>query len=364
VKLARLVAASLALASSAHAQNETDVVSGYCDWVRGVAHSERALLHAPDALVRVQPDSRSGVRVRTGLAYDAIRLYRGRLVASRAGAECDRFGASYALTTQLSRGAAETERAALSARLAALDTAIPTARELVANVEHAFAGERATIEELQAVRLRADALAAAHAAARQGMEALGPQTAPLRASRIGELLQTQIAAEREVETIEARLRRANAFRVTLNGGYERGGVHREIPAYGILEVAYNLGAARQYAADASAEEGRIRYARGRENGPDSQLARVMLSLRAELAENERRLGEVSLLRGDAEQRWLSLEGIESERVRRVRDHLWFDLTEARAEEAYLTARVRELAVAVATDAPARVAEAGASPPAN
>jgi hypothetical protein len=341
------------------AQDPNETVAGYCDWVRGVAQSERALLHAPDALVRVQPDSDRGARIRTGLAYDAVRIYRGKLIASRASAECARFGAAHELALEVERGVGETERSGLAARLALLEAALPEARALAANVERAFAGERATIEELQTLRLRLDALSAERSRTQVLLGSLGPVASPLRAARIAELLREEVERERTVEAIEARLRRANALRLTLNGGYEHSSAHREIPAYGVVELAYNLGAARQFGADARAEDGRVRYARGRDGGPDSRLARVMLQLRAALAEEQRRLAEVSLLRRDAEQRWRSLEGIESDRVRRVRDHLWFDLTEARAEEAYLSARVRDLEVAVSDGAQTPIAQAPA-----
>lgn len=350
------LAAALAIAFAARAQHSDDAVAGYCDWVSGVAQSERALLHAPDALVRVQPDSDRGVRIRTGLAYDAVRIHRGNLIASRASAECARFGAAHAFALEVERGAGETERAALTARLAVLEAALPDARALAANVEQAFDGERATLEELQTVRLRLDALSAERSRTQVLLGSLGPIAQPLRASRVAELLREEVERERDVEAIEARLRRARAIRITLNGGYERSSAHRSVPAYGILELAYNLGAPRQFGADARAEDGRERYVRGRESGPDSRLARVMSQLRAALAEEQRRLAEVSLLRSDAEQRWRSLEGIASDRVRRVRDHLWFDLTEARAEEAYLAARVRDLQLAVAGGAQSPIAE--------
>jgi hypothetical protein len=349
------------LGSSASADEPNTVVAGYCDWVTGAAHSERALLHSPDAVIRVSRDLKGpGLGIRAGLAYDAIDFYRGRLVGSRADAECERFRASHAYAMTVEIGAGETERIALSARAAVLEEALPRARELVAAIESALLGKRATLEELQATRLRADLLASNLAATRTSLAALGEAREPLRASRIAELLAELVMNERNVEAHEAKLRRAEAFHLTLNGGYEEStSIHRKLPAYGMLQLSYNLGNARQYRADARALDGRVRWARAREAGPDSPYARVMLKLRAELDSERQRFAEVALLRADVEARWTSLADIESDRVRRVRDHLWFDLTDARAQEAYLAARVRELEVAVAESAaPARMAAAG------
>jgi hypothetical protein len=319
-------------------------------------------LRAPDAIIGVSRDlTGPGIRIRTGLAYDAIRFYRGDLVGSRAAAECARFRANHAYVTTVELGAGETERSALAARAAVLEEALPHARALVATIETSLLGKRATIEELQATRLRADLLATNLASTRTSLAALGEARDPLRASRIAELLAEQVTHERAVEAYEAKLRRAEAFHLTLNGGYEEStSIHRDLPAYGMLELSYNLGSARQYRADSRALEGRVRWAEAREAGPESPYARVMLQLRAELDSERQRFAEVALLRADVEARWRSLEGIESERVRRVRDHLWFDLTDARAHEAYLGARVRELELAVAEGAEPSRAPAAAS----
>ncbi len=351
------VLACLSFAAPAQAQDAAALVAGYCDWVVGTAHSERALLSAPDAVVGVSRDlTGPGIRIRAGLAYDAVAFYRGGLVAARAESECLRFGANHEYVTALELGAGETERAALAARAEVLEAALPRARALVAQIESQLLGKRATIEELQATRLRVDLLAANLSATRASLAALGEPRAPLRAARIGELFAKQVTHERAVETLEARIRRAEAFHVTLNGGYEEStSIHRNLPAYGMLELSYNLGNARQYRADRRALDGRERWVEAREAGSDSPYARVMLQLRAELESERQRHAEIALLRADVEARWSSLADLESDRVRRVRDNLWFDLIEARAHEAYLGARVQELEVAIADAEPSRVA---------
>jgi hypothetical protein len=345
------LAVAAVAAPGARAQ-DADVSAGYCAWVENAAASERAILSSPELFMQVAPDALgSGTRFFGGAAYDLVGSYRSGLVGGRATAECARFRANYAFFMELERGAGETERAALAARVAVLEEALPHARELLARTESAFAGERATVEELQAIRLRADTLAAEHATSSGTLAGLGPRSEPLNARRMAELLGEQVARERDVEAYEAKLRRAEAFRVTVNGGYEQApSVDRPVPLYGVLEVAYNLGGVRQRRADARALDGRMRWAEAREAGPDSRMRRVLHQLHALLAAEQKRRDEVAALRSAVELRWRSLEGIESERVRRVRDHLWFDWITARAQEAYLGARVRELAVAVEGDA--------------
>ncbi len=361
---AHRIALALCFAAGSATAQDADVSAGYCAWVESAAASERALLASPEMFVQVAPDALgSGTRFFGGAAYDLVGSYRSRLVGSRANAECARFRANYAFFMELERGAAETERAALVARVAVLEEALPRARELVAQTEAAFDGERATVEELQALRLRADTLAAEHAASSATLAGLGPKSEPLNAKRMTDLLAEQIARERDVETAEAKLRRAEAFRVTVNGGYEQApSVDRPLPLYGVLEVAYNLGGVRQRRADDRALDGRMRWAEAREGGPDSRMRRVLQQLRALLASEQKRRDEVAALRSAVELRWRSLEGIESDRVRRVRDHLWFDWITARAQEGYLNARVRELSVAVDGDAASEPAAESAAPP--
>lgn len=364
---ALVLIAAISLASpSARGEPQIDLVASYCEWVSGAALSERALLHAPEAVVGISRDLlTSSARVRAGLAYDAIGYYRGKLVERRAKSECARFRANYAFVSEVELGSGETKRAALVARLAVLEEALPHARELVASAASAFAGEHATIEELQAIRLRADTLAMEFATTWTELEALGKAAPPLRAARLTELLSEQVAHEGEVEELEGRLRRAGAFRVALDVGYESSAtLSRSVPTYGVLEISYNLGNRRQLRADERARTGRTRWAEARESGALSRSARVMLQLRAELASERKRFAEIAVLRADVEARLGSLDGIESDRVRRVRDHLWFDWVTARAQEAYLSARVRELEVALADDGAGSVIEAAFRPTAG
>jgi len=347
-RIVPLVAALLLVPVLARGDAPADLVDGYCDWVTGAGLSERALLQAPDAVVAVSRDLlTSNVRFRAGLSYDAVRFYRGSLVERRAEAECDRFRASSSFMAEVELGSLETRRSALAARLSVFEEALPRARELVDSASTAFAAGHATIEELQAIRLRADALSLESAATSTELDALGEPSAPLRATRLRELLTRQVEHEREVETLEGRLRRAGAFRLALNAGYEGArSLSRSVPAYAVLEVSYNLGGARQPRADARALDGRGRWAEAREGGTQSRSARTLLQLRAELASERKRLGEIVALRADVEERWKSLDGIEGNRVRRVRDHLWFDLVLARAQEAFADTRVRDLEVAL------------------
>lgn len=150
------------------------------------------------------------------------------------------------------------------------------------------------LEPLRAGRaeVRADTLATEFATAWTELEALGEPAAPLRATRLAELLSEQVAQESEVEELEGRLRRAGAFRVALNVGYEHSAtLSRSLPAYGVLEVSYNLGNWRQIRADDGARTGRMRWAEARESGAHSRSARVVLQLRAELASERARFAE-------------------------------------------------------------------------
>ena len=80
-----------------------------------------------------------------------------------------------------------------------------------------------------------------------------------------------------------------------------------------------------------------------ENDAVEQKAELLaLRLRALLAGERRRLGEVRVLLADVEGRIHSIESIESDKLRRFRESMWFDWVKLKAEQEFLRVHVGEL----------------------
>jgi hypothetical protein len=65
-------------------------------------------------------------------------------------------------------------------------------------------------------------------------------------------------------------------------------------------------------------------------------------LHATLDGERRRLRETGVLLADVEGRLHALDAVESERVRRVRDAIWFDWVRLKADQEFLRVHVAEL----------------------
>ncbi|WP_375773398.1 hypothetical protein NR798_21785 [Archangium gephyra] len=328
---------------------------GYCAFVRGVGDAESAVLLAPEVFASVGvvnsgdagwseggPLGGPTPRIIAGLDYDFMGLYRGLSIRRRAQAECERYRALSALRAAAKRGTDVGAEAALAARAQVLETALPEAGQLLASLREDVKAGRATLEELNALQLRLD-----------GLQALAYQTAKER-ERLAALprpterplstwLQDFRAADARVEAESATQRSASAWRVRLRGGYdELINVPQDVPLFGSLTVAYNLGNLWQPSANARAREGRRRLLEEDVEGVSQEVARLLRELRAGHSAEEARLREVSVLVTDLEGQLRDIQAMETAKVRRYRDYLVLELARLRAEQAWLKTRVAEL----------------------
>jgi hypothetical protein len=327
---------------------------GYCAFVRGVGDAESAVLLAPDVfanvgVVNAGEASGGGVplggptpRLTAGLEYDLVGLYRGLGIRRRAEAECERYRALSALRAAVKRGPDVGAEAALAARAQVLEAMLPEAEQLLKSLAEDVKEGRATVEELNALRLRMDGLRAlAHETAKE-RERLA--TLPRPAERpLSTYLGEMRAADDRVEEESAGLRRASAWTVRLRGGYdELINVRQDVPLFGMLTVSYNLGSLWQPSANARAREGRRRWLEEDVEGVSQEVARLLRELRAAHGTEETRLREVSVLVSDLEGQLKELQTMETAKVRRYRDYLVLELARLRAEQAWLKAHVTEL----------------------
>ncbi|WP_241759377.1 hypothetical protein [Pyxidicoccus parkwayensis] len=340
-----------------------DRASGYCDFVRGVADAESALELAPElyasfGVVNAGESSGGGAlgkpkpRLTAGLGYDFVGLYRGTTIRKRAEADCRRQRAVAMLEAAVHQGPALGEDAALEARARVLQESLPRAEELVTALRNDLREGRSTLEELNAVQVRLDNLRelATNTALARAQIAGRPQFA--QGQRLESLLEEMRAADDEVESYSGGLRRAEAWELSLRGGYDEVfNVEQSVPLSGQILLTYNLGHLWQGSANARAREGRRQASLQEVTGVSQRISELMADLRARHRTEESRLREVSTLVADLEGQLREVEALQTREVRRFRDYLLLELTRLRAEQAYLRAHVDALTSLVGTGAP-------------
>jgi hypothetical protein len=338
--------------------------NAYCSFVGSVARSESALLLSPQLFVDygwvngsdATTSGTSGVttlppsqRLTAGVRYSLVGLLDGVTLRQRARAECRRYRAVSALRRFLVENREQVSPASLDARLAVLHGAAATARDLVAATRAAFARSRATVDELHAAELQEAQLEALTAEAEAQRAGLAGRTAlPPPAT----LLQCHRDAEDDVERYDAQLRQIRAFDLTVRGGYDRVfGLRDQLPLFAVLSLTINPAALFQPSAEVEARQARVRWVRAETEGIDQKVELLTARLRATLAGERRRLVDSTVLLADVEARLRSIEAIASERLRRVRDAMWFDWVRLKAEHEFLRVHVADLAAALGEGAP-------------
>jgi hypothetical protein len=334
-----------------------DRAAGYCDFVRGVADAQAALELAPDlfaGLGAVNAGEAAGgagtnplgspkLRVTAGVAYDFVGLYRGSALRKRAEADCRRQRALAALQAAVSQGSGLGEESALEARARVLEDALPRAEERVTALRDDLREGKTTLEELNAVQVRLDNLRALATDTALARARLAARPRFPEGQRLATMMEELRAADDAVEAYSGGLRRAEAWRLSLRGGYdELLDVHQDTPLFGQLTLSYDLGHLWQGSANARAREGRRRATLDEVLGVPQRINELVAELRTLQRAEEGRLREVSTLVTDLEGQLREVEALQTREIRRFRDYLLLELTRLRAEQAYLRAHVESL----------------------
>jgi hypothetical protein len=350
--LVLMLTASTAWAASDLAEDG----AAYCAFVGGVARSESALQLSPqifldygwvngnDAAANSSTSGPSTLpasqRLTIGLRYSVVGLYQGLTVRQRAHAECDRYRAQSSLARFLVENREQVSPASLQAKLAHLRAQLPRAREIVRATRAALERSRATVEELHASELQLaelETLTAETESLRAGLPGRTALPSP------GDLITKYQLATEEVERIDAHLRRSRAFDVSLRGGYDQiFGIRDNLPLFAVVSLTVNPAVFYQPFADAEARRGRVRWARVETEGPAQKVELLAERLRATFHGEKRRLEESKVLLADLEGRLKTIEAIESEKLRRVHDAMWFDWVRLKADHEFLRVHVAEL----------------------
>lgn len=330
---------------------------GACEFARGVAAAEADVLLGPELFGRygasniTEVASNSNVitadkaRLTLGVNYSLGHLYQGITVRKRGDAECRRDRAKAGLDAALYAGTDYAKGPALDARAQVLKSVIPDGERLVEAVREDMRKGSATAEELQAAQLRLDALRALATETALERERLPPPVAqPQIQQRLPELLQEFRAADDEVEQIAGRLRGAAAWDLSLRGAYDKiFETQQNTPFTGMVMLSYNLGGLFQPSANARAREGRSQRAVEDLAGIERRAAEVIRQLRAMRSAEQTRLRDVSVLATDLEQQLDAVRKLQTAKVRRFSELLWFELSRLRAERAFLEVHVKDIA---------------------
>ena len=355
-RLSLLVVLSLPGAAAAgeapDAQASAAAEPGYCRYVRGAATSEAALLYAPELFGTVgafqiaEGDTGTAfgqprVRITLGAEASLKDIFQGVAVKQRAEAECRRWRAMNALEGALRAGTGIGAEAALAARAQVLEAALPLLDERLGQLRNQVQLANATVEELDAAQLRAEGLKDLYA--RTVIERARATGQPAPGGDLPGLLGEYREADDEVERLEGRLRKNDAWDLRVRGGYDEiVDVDQDLPVFAALTLSYDLGNLWQHVADRKAREGRREWIREEAGGVDSRIAELLGSLRATYDVERVRLTQVETLRRDLEAQLATVEAMQTSQVRRFRDYLLFELTGVRAEHAYLEQHVAAL----------------------
>ena len=333
-----------------------DPNEGYCEWVRGAAASQRSIMLAPgvfgatgpsytgfeDTGDEVQDYGTLGWRVTAGMQYRFDNIPRGVLTMRQADAECDRYRAQSELRDALSLGDDLAKLPAVEAQLAVIEGAIPRAESLVGMLEQGLEINLSTVDELYRARLQVDSLHKQAVTLRQEVQRLSKLPA-VEGDAFSQLVSRHNNADDEVERIQGRLRRNSAWAMDLRGGYDQLiGYPRDLPVFAQLRLSYSLGGFGQLKQDRRAAEGRSTWRAGASESIGARMSELEMELLAVYEGERERYAQVAPLIGDVEARMASLEAVETDRARKVREGLWLDFVRLDAERAFLEAHMDAL----------------------
>jgi hypothetical protein len=329
-----IVAALAAFTHSAHAQIADD---GYCDYVSGVANAQAAVQLAPEligsfGLVEQAPDAvnpsaaTKGTRIIAGVRYKLSGIYEGVATRDRAAADCKRHKAFEQV-----RG--ETASRAIAARLRVLDSALVEAEKILRTDESDFAARRTTAQEATTTRVRVEELRELAAEDHRQLSTLPPPSEkPLAGA-----LKTYRDADADIETAEAKIRRAQAIDVSVRFGIDSF-TDRDTPSpyFAVVQVGLNLGILLQGSANSRAAAGRQKLVQsGRGPGVEGTVDR----LRSTLDIETKRAKETAALVSELERQLEALARIGGEDSKRYKQTVWFEWVKAKAQHAYLETHV-------------------------
>lgn len=333
---------ALVLASRIAYAEDAPANDGYCDFVQGVAQAQAAVMFAPTVFSQfglieqapgaANPDVQNGgLRLIAGVRVSLDGIYKGLATRDRARADCRRHKA-------LEQVKGETAYQALDARAKILDGALAETDKILAQTKDDLDARRTTAQEATATRLRVEELRQLSDQTHRDMRLLPEPTGTL-----GGAIGAFERADAEVESYEGKLRRADAFDVSIRVGVDEfldNSQDNPSPYFAVVAVGVNLGVLFQGSANERAAAGRKRLLK---SGRDPLAADATAErLRAMIEVESKREKETAALEADLQRQLDAIARIGGEDSKRYRQTVWFEWIKIRAEHAYLQAHIRAL----------------------
>lgn len=329
----------------------------YCEYTEGAAASEAAPLLAPnlfttggvfnsELLAVSTPISTSRAnhgRLFAGGEYSFGNLQKGITFKRRARADCEAHRITAELESFLQNDSNTTTTGALAARASVFREALPQGETILEATAKSVEGFSTTIQEADAVRLRLDELRRMLEDTEREKILATPSEAFAGVS-LPRLLEQAQALQRELEKREGNAREAAAWDFTVRGGYDHIFLQNVgQPYFAMGTLTFNLGSLWQKKADARAAEARQKWFLEQPEGVAARTQRLLRQLRGMKQAEEVRLRETQILLADLEQRMKSLQEISNKKAESYANYLWFDYVKVKAENAYLSIHLKDLA---------------------
>ncbi len=315
---------------------------GYCDFVEGVADATADGQLYPELITQfgyinqppysINPDN-SALRAIAGVRWRFNALYEGMANRDHGRADCRRHKA-------LEQVRGETNARALEAKVKVLDDALSEADQILKQQQGDLEARRTTAQEATATRVRVEELRQLSADAHRQLSALPPRTGrPLNTA-----LATYQAADAQMEDDEGKVRRSQAFELSVRAGADLflTPAANQSPTnyFAVVELDVNLGNLFMGDHNARAADGRKRLlASGHDPlGVDATVDRLKSLVEVESV----RADQTAALVAELDRQMEALQRVGGDEGKKVRQQMWFDWIKAKAEHAYVTAHLAAL----------------------
>jgi hypothetical protein len=335
--------ALVVLAAPVAAYAEPAPNDGYCDFVEGVADATADGQLYPELISQfgyinqppysLNPDV-SGLRAIAGVRWRFNGVYEGVANRDHGHADCRRHQA-------LEQVRGETNARALEAKAKVLDDALSEADQLLKQQTADLEARRTTTTEATATRVRVEELRQLAADAHRQLSALPKQTG----RPLNKALAAYQRADADMEDDEAKVRRAQAFELSVRAGVDQfltgtNATQTGTNYFAVVELDINLGNLFMGDHNSRAADGRKRLlASGHDPlGVDATVDRLKSLVEVESV----RADQTEALVKELDRQMEALSKVGGEDTKKARQMIWFDWIKAKAEHAYVTAHLKAL----------------------
>lgn len=337
---------------------EPAAAEAYCEYVQGIAASEAAPLLSPvlfgsvsNATAELLPSNlpASSVvsnrnRVFSGGSYSFGNMQQAFALKRVARADCEQYKITAGLEAFLQDNNEALTSSALDARAQVLREALPRSADILSRTSKSVEAHSATAQEYHGMQLRRDELLQILEQTDSDMGKAAKSEA-LAMLSLSELLKKEFELRSSQESAEVKLREAASWDFSVRVGYQRiFAVPQTQPYFGTATLSFNLGRLWQSNPEKHARDGFRRWIAQDPVGPSIRTFMLLQHFRAIQKAESARLRETNTLLEDLEQRLESVRQLTDRRAESYGDYVWFDYIKLKAEHAFLTAHLQDLAL--------------------